>query len=230
MLSWQQRDAASKIYDRSASDTRVHQRSAPPERIRGETVQRECRGMEPISCLVWRMWADWVEATVACCSCHGSHAFGEDPVPIAFDKYHPGYFGKVGMRYFHYKKNPHHMPTINVDKLWSMRALPSQVGLEQRKEYAKKSDGTVPLLDVTAHGFFKVCSRSPQILYALPHKIHHRPRNLSPPQFRRATPFGVQRKRHCVEVEREVKEARGRESRRTDRGGVNSVAKARGGG
>ena len=41
-----------------------------------------------------------------------------------------------------------------MDKLWSM------VGLEQRKEFAKKSDGTVPLLDVTQHGFFKVCDFS----------------------------------------------------------------------
>jgi large subunit ribosomal protein L27Ae len=33
------------------------------------------------------------------------------------DKYHPGYFGKVGMRYFH--KQPGHFwkPTINLDKV-----------------------------------------------------------------------------------------------------------------
>ena len=29
------------------------------------------------------------------------------------------------MRYFHYKKNPHHMPCVNLDKVWSM------IGLEQ---------------------------------------------------------------------------------------------------
>eukprot|EP00961_Rhodomonas_salina_P097660 1313868-Rhodomonas_salina.1 len=81
------------------------------------------------------------------------NAGGQHMHRIAFDKYHPGYFGKVGMRYFHYKKNPHHMPTVNVDKLWSI------VGLEQRKEYLKKNDGTVPLLDVTAHGFFKVLGK-----------------------------------------------------------------------
>jgi len=34
-----------------------------------------------------------------------------------WDKYHPGYFGKVGMRYFHKLKNKFHMPTINTDKL-----------------------------------------------------------------------------------------------------------------
>ena len=77
------------------------------------------------------------------------NAGGQHMHRIAFDKYHPGYFGKVGMRYFHYKKNPHHMTTVNVDKLWSM------VGLEQRKQYAKKTDGTAPLIDLTEFGIFK---------------------------------------------------------------------------
>merc|ERR1712216_26531 len=53
------------------------------------------------------------------------NAGGQHMHRIAFDKYHPGYFGKVGMRYFHYKKNPHHMTAVNVDKLWSMWALTS---------------------------------------------------------------------------------------------------------
>jgi large subunit ribosomal protein L27Ae len=33
------------------------------------------------------------------------------------------------------------------------------IGLEQRKEYAKKTDGTVPLIDVTHFGFFKVLGK-----------------------------------------------------------------------
>ena len=77
------------------------------------------------------------------------NAGGQHMHRIAFDKYHPGYFGKVGMRYFHYKKNPHHMTAVNVDKLWSM------VGLDQRKQYANKSDGTAPLIDLTQFGIFK---------------------------------------------------------------------------
>eukprot|EP00286_Rhodomonas_abbreviata_P024940 CAMPEP_0181305966 /NCGR_PEP_ID=MMETSP1101-20121128/10033_1 /TAXON_ID=46948 /ORGANISM="Rhodomonas abbreviata, Strain Caron Lab Isolate" /LENGTH=148 /DNA_ID=CAMNT_0023411961 /DNA_START=95 /DNA_END=541 /DNA_ORIENTATION=- len=81
------------------------------------------------------------------------NAGGQHMHRIAFDKYHPGYFGKVGMRFFHFKKNPTHMPTVNVDKLWNM------VGFEQRKEYLKKTDGTVPLLDVSQHGFFKVLGK-----------------------------------------------------------------------
>lgn len=33
------------------------------------------------------------------------------------DKYHPGYFGKVGMRYFHRQSNHFWKPVINLDKV-----------------------------------------------------------------------------------------------------------------
>lgn len=33
------------------------------------------------------------------------------------DKFHPGYFGKVGMRYFHKTNQQFWKPTINVDKV-----------------------------------------------------------------------------------------------------------------
>ena len=33
------------------------------------------------------------------------------------DKYHPGYFGKVGMRYFHKQQNHFWKPVINLDKV-----------------------------------------------------------------------------------------------------------------
>lgn len=36
---------------------------------------------------------------------------------LDFDKYHYGYFGKVGMRYFHKTKNQYWQPVINVDRL-----------------------------------------------------------------------------------------------------------------
>ena len=39
---------------------------------------------------------------------------------INFDKYHPGYFGKVGMRNFYLIKHGKVCPTINVDKLLSL--------------------------------------------------------------------------------------------------------------
>ncbi len=37
------------------------------------------------------------------------------------DKYHPGYFGKVGMRYFHRMKNQFWKPVINLDKVCTLR-------------------------------------------------------------------------------------------------------------
>ena len=33
------------------------------------------------------------------------------------DKYHPGYFGKVGMRYFHKLQNQFWKPVVNLDKV-----------------------------------------------------------------------------------------------------------------
>lgn len=34
------------------------------------------------------------------------------------DKYHPGYFGKVGMRYFHKQQAHFWKPVINLDKVY----------------------------------------------------------------------------------------------------------------
>lgn len=71
---------------------------------------------------------------------------------IMMDKYHPGYFGKVGMRNFHLKKNMHYRPTINLDNLW--RLIPEDV----RKEAAQTKDKTV-CIDVTKYGFHKVLGK-----------------------------------------------------------------------
>jgi len=70
------------------------------------------------------------------------------------DKYHPGYFGKVGMRYFHRQANHFWKPVINLDKLWSL------VPLEQREKYLsnKKSD-TAPVLDLLSFGYSKVLGK-----------------------------------------------------------------------
>jgi len=58
------------------------------------------------------------------------------------DKYHPGYFGKVGMRTFHYKRNPDYCKGINIDRLWSM--VPPGV-----YETAKADTSKAPVIDVT---------------------------------------------------------------------------------
>ncbi|KAF0922317.1 hypothetical protein E2562_031809 [Oryza meyeriana var. granulata] len=66
---------------------------------------------------------------------------------ILFDKYHPGYFGKVGMRYFHRLRNKFHCPAVNVERLWSM--VPADKAAEASADKA-------PVLDVTQFGYFKV--------------------------------------------------------------------------
>merc|ERR1712136_691241 len=64
------------------------------------------------------------------------NAGGQHHHRINFDKYHPGYFGKVGMRHFHIRKNTHHMPTINLDRLWTLvTERPSRnTGITQRRK------------------------------------------------------------------------------------------------
>jgi len=88
--------------------------------------------------------------------CRGGrgNAGGNHHHRILFDKYHPGYFGKVGMRYFHLTKNQYHCPTINVDRLWTL------LNKSDREKFQKKAeDGSVPVIDVAQAGYFKVLGK-----------------------------------------------------------------------
>jgi len=67
-----------------------------------------------------------------------------------FDRYHPGYFGKIGMRTFHLKKDLYYRPKIAVDKLWSL--LPA----DTYSQFKDKKDGSAPIVDVTQSGYHKV--------------------------------------------------------------------------
>mmetsp|Transcript_22224 Transcript_22224/g.60739 ORF Transcript_22224/g.60739 Transcript_22224/m.60739 type:complete len:148 (-) Transcript_22224:62-505(-) len=69
-----------------------------------------------------------------------------------FDKFHPGYFGKVGMRNFHLIKHSRVIPIINVERLWSL--LPE----ETRLEYKEKAD-KAPVIDVVKKGYMKVMGK-----------------------------------------------------------------------
>jgi large subunit ribosomal protein L27Ae len=72
---------------------------------------------------------------------------------ILMDKYHPGYFGKVGMRTFHKKRNLEYSPSINIDRLWSF--VPREL-----YDAAKEGKSTqAPLIDVTKLGYFKVLGK-----------------------------------------------------------------------
>ena len=69
-----------------------------------------------------------------------------------FESSHPGYFGKVGMRHFHLKRNTEYCPTINVDELWHL--LP-----EEAQQQAMKDTTKAPVIDLKAHGVFKLLGR-----------------------------------------------------------------------
>ena len=69
---------------------------------------------------------------------------------------HPGYFGKVGMRWFHKKGNTTFNPTVNVDKLWSL--CPEGTFDEMKK---KSDDGETKaiVIDCVRAGYFKVLGK-----------------------------------------------------------------------
>lgn len=77
------------------------------------------------------------------------NAGGQHHHRILFDKYHPGYFGKVGMRHFHLNRNRCFRPIIPVERIWSL------VG-EEVREKALADASKAPLIDVTKYGYHKV--------------------------------------------------------------------------
>merc|ERR1711928_123065 len=81
------------------------------------------------------------------------NAGGQHHHRINFDKYHPGYFGKVGMRHFHIRKNTHHMPTINLDRLWTL------VTEQTKQKYQNHPEKKAPVIDVIKAGYYKVLGK-----------------------------------------------------------------------
>ena len=69
-----------------------------------------------------------------------------------FNRFHPGYFGKNGMRHFHMLRNHQHCPSVNVDKLWTL------VSEQTRVNYADSKD-KVPVIDCLAAGYSKVLAK-----------------------------------------------------------------------
>ncbi|KCV70364.1 chromosome transmission fidelity protein 1 [Fonticula alba] len=67
-----------------------------------------------------------------------------------FDKFHPGYFGKIGMRYFNRTHQQYYTPVINVDKLWSL--VPAEAAAAQTEKDAL-------VIDCVANGYFKVLGK-----------------------------------------------------------------------
>ena len=80
------------------------------------------------------------------------NAGGLTHMRTAMDRYHPGYFGKKGIRTFALQRNRLHFPCINLDKVWTL------VTEQSRKLYANNKD-RVPVIDVTKAGYFKVLGK-----------------------------------------------------------------------
>lgn len=79
-------------------------------------------------------------------------AGGQHHHRINMDKYHPGYFGKVGMRKYHDLREP--KTTLNLEKLYSLFTP------EVREKLVSNSYGDVaPVLDLTSHGYQKLLGK-----------------------------------------------------------------------
>nr|XP_054343088.1 60S ribosomal protein L27a-like [Pongo pygmaeus] len=83
----------------------------------------------------------------------GGNAGGLHHHRINFDKYHPGYFGKVGMKHYRLKRNQSFCPTVNFDKLWTL------ISEQTRVNAAKNKTGAAPIVDVVRSGYYKVLGK-----------------------------------------------------------------------
>jgi large subunit ribosomal protein L27Ae len=80
------------------------------------------------------------------------------------DRFHPGYFGKLGMRHFHLTHNKYHRPTVNLDKLWTLVPEAAIEAAKQAKQFHNHK--AVPVIDTLAAGYGKVLGKG--ILPELP--------------------------------------------------------------
>ncbi|EPX72395.1 60S ribosomal protein L27/L28 [Schizosaccharomyces octosporus yFS286] len=80
-------------------------------------------------------------------------AGGQHHLRTHLDKYHPGYFGKVGMRRFHLQRNPLWRPSVNLDRLWTL------VPNETREKYLGKNTEVAPVINVVQSGYAKVLGK-----------------------------------------------------------------------
>mmetsp|Transcript_59637 Transcript_59637/g.53709 ORF Transcript_59637/g.53709 Transcript_59637/m.53709 type:complete len:150 (+) Transcript_59637:101-550(+) len=70
------------------------------------------------------------------------------------NRWHPGYFGKCGMRQFHLLRNRTWAPAINVNEIW--RLVPDKI----RKEVLKpENKDKAPLIDIVEAGYAKVIGK-----------------------------------------------------------------------
>ncbi|KAJ3344040.1 60S ribosomal protein L28 [Gonapodya sp. JEL0774] len=80
-------------------------------------------------------------------------AGGQHHHRINMDKYHPGYFGKVGMRYYHKTNNKSFRPVLNLDKV---AGLADKSHIEVADKGGKK---VAVVVDTLKAGFGKVLAK-----------------------------------------------------------------------
>lgn len=67
------------------------------------------------------------------------------------ERFHPGFFGKVGMRHYHLLRNHYYKPTINVDRLWSL--------VSEQEQNISLPQGTAVVVDTLQAGYSKVLGK-----------------------------------------------------------------------
>ncbi|ETO18105.1 60S ribosomal protein L28 [Reticulomyxa filosa] len=79
------------------------------------------------------------------------------------NRFHPGYFGKNGMRQYHLLRNREWAPAINVNEIWKLVPEDVRETVIKHNEKAKSSnnpnDIKAPLIDVVEHGYAKVIGK-----------------------------------------------------------------------
>merc|ERR1712186_37574 len=94
------------------------------------------------------------------------NAGGQHHHRINFDKYHPGYFGKVGMRNFHLIKHGKVIPTVNVERLWSL------VSEQTRLYYKENTDKASSCITKVAYVAITCPHPGCRMLTPFPFKAH----------------------------------------------------------
>lgn len=79
---------------------------------------------------------------------------------------HPGYFGKVGMRYFHKTLNKFFCPSVNVEKLWSLVS-------EKTRENYKDNKDKAPVIDVVRAVSIPRVFIHTSCIYTITHHLHN---------------------------------------------------------
>ena len=74
------------------------------------------------------------------------NAGGEQHHRINMWKYHPGYFGKKGIRVFRLHKNREYCKSVNIDKLWTLVS-------EEAKKNFLLDKSKAPVIDVNEAGY-----------------------------------------------------------------------------